>query len=1163
MKATRSICELGSGTVTLLDYAAGQIYVSRDEGGVSTYRLCEYETPGTDGQDDEDQVSRRSKADSGPDSLREFPLIVNGNTLGLLSIIRPKHELKLIAEQVEAIKIVAGLAATLIHQKDSPELRSWLNVFARVSAASHGSSSKENIAALLEEITEAALEISKADFVVLYEYFKGGNDVHLPPTISGTPREEEVLTGRGVVAEHLQSILFRLVERPKPLYATAGARDWVRVGLMSEDAAKSERSFFAREGVRSSAGFSLMVEDEPVGMLFLNYRNPHSFGEDFCSRFEQFVDQAALAIGNKRFFLRSRRYSQNLEAVDRIGKRLGSAVTLDIEKIGELLDEETRKEIPTRNFFLCIYDQESQRFSLPYLRDEHDTQETLEPRLKDGLAALVCRLQETLLLTREQQAEIFARGEAELIGKPSAVWLGAPLILRDQVKGAIVVQDFRNKAAFNEGHRQLLSAIAAQAAIAIDNHRLLYRTRLQLEELAALLSLAQDSVKGKLVNTERISEILDKICSFAGGDGSLLLLVDRGASDSLNVAATSSALRRYLRRTFVPGEGVSGKVLRDGQALIENNYPSWPGRVRLFDPPPSRVCAVPLILRGKRIGVLTLSSDSPDDKFCDREVEILQRFAGPVAIAIQNSWDLSFRKALIDAGPYAIVAVDTRGHITEFNAEATKLFQYTFDELRNESVAKLYRGGIVEARRIQAMLKKSSVIRDEETFGTNRAGHKIPVSLSAALLENDEGKAMGSVGILEDLRLRSLRTRTQLLVEALREISDTEELGPIAERVVDSAVTLLYADAGCLLLHDDNEFRVAESFEVDESAPLRLASSPAQMALKDLASAERPAISSPIQDEMGEVLRLRDSSRSSVLIRVQTEQRLLAFLLVESRQEDHFLGDQNLLMVLASQAAVAINRVQLLQYREKTARGLLVAANAIAVGQIATTFIHEARNSLNSMNLVAQGLAEDIEREPNLGKKKDFIDRLTLVQDEVARFGALSQRLQRFTHQGLEPVKQEAYLNPIVERTLLLLESTLRSKRMKSDLRLDPSLNLPSGKGRGNPIRVDEHQVQQVLMNLILNAIGASNKRQPIVIETHNHPDRVEVKIQDYGQGIPADVRKSLFEPFFTTKKDGVGLGLYLSRILIADNHGGSIEIESSAPGKGTTFAVRLPKSSQ
>jgi signal transduction histidine kinase len=254
--------------------------------------------------------------------------------------------------------------------------------------------------------------------------------------------------------------------------------------------------------------------------------------------------------------------------------------------------------------------------------------------------------------------------------------------------------------------------------------------------------------------------------------------------------------------------------------------------------------------------------------------------------------------------------------------------------------------------------------------------------------------------------------------------------------------------------------------------------------------------------------------------------------------------------------------VQLLNDRARTERGLQVSANAIAVGQIATTFLHEAKNSLSGISLTAQSLHEDIERETDLKSKKDYIDRLVAIQAEVDRFDTLSRRLQRFTQQGLTPQKKEVYLNSIVQQTLVLMGSALRSKGLKKEIKLDPILDTPSGrgKGKGHPILADEDQIQQVLMNLILNAVAASGDRRPLVVETRNLSDSVEIKVTDHGTGIQGKIKGNLFKPFFTTKKDGVGLGLFLSRILVEDNHGGSIDV-SSTPGKGATFTVRLPKS--
>jgi signal transduction histidine kinase len=331
--------------------------------------------------------------------------------------------------------------------------------------------------------------------------------------------------------------------------------------------------------------------------------------------------------------------------------------------------------------------------------------------------------------------------------------------------------------------------------------------------------------------------------------------------------------------------------------------------------------------------------------------------------------------------------------------------------------------------------------------------------------------------------------------------------------------------------------------------------------LSRLAAKEPKEIAFLEEPDIGD-LRLLPDARSCVLVPIRTDARMLAFLLIESRATGHFSADQQLLEVLAAQAAVSINRVQLLRDRERTERGLQVSANAIAVGQIATTFLHEAKNSLSGISLTAQSLHEDIEREPDLKAKKDYIDRLVAIQEEVDRFDTLSRRLQRFTQQGLTPQKREVYLNPIVQQTLVLMGSALRSKGMKKEVKLDSTLDAPSGKGKGkgHPIFADEDQIQQVLMNLILNAVAASGERRPLVVETRNFGDHAEIRVTDQGTGIQSEVKGSLFKPFFTTKKDGVGLGLFLSRILVEDNHGGSIDV-SSSPGKGSTFTIRLPKS--
>jgi two-component system NtrC family sensor kinase len=145
-------------------------------------------------------------------------------------------------------------------------------------------------------------------------------------------------------------------------------------------------------------------------------------------------------------------------------------------------------------------------------------------------------------------------------------------------------------------------------------------------------------------------------------------------------------------------------------------------------------------------------------------------------------------------------------------------------------------------------------------------------------------------------------------------------------------------------------------------------------------------------------------------------------------------------------------------------------------------------------------------------------------------------------------------VNQLIERTLLLNTSLLVIANVKSDNRLDA--NLPEVVGT-------EDQLQQVLMNLVSNAVQAMEPGDGGVlrIETKLSQNRnqVLIKVKDNGIGVPEENMPKLFEPFFTTKKKGKGVGLGLSVAYgIIQEHGGSIRVESKV-GEGSTFKVKIP----
>ena len=758
LEGMREATHLRRGSVFLLAYGFDELHLLEVDEGASRPLVRRKVSSGFDA-DSPRRNGPRIK-DERASLLRGGVLVVDkavlagDRQLGEICIVSTLGPITLEPEQEEVLASLISLMTVALerclHQPEWLRLPEWLDTFSEVFAASRIPSSAREVEPFLKAIADNARTISQADFVVLYEYFEETGDVRLPPIIAGPVLQVSVLRKRGVAAEHKRSAVFRLLQQQQPFYGEDAAKDWLAAGLLESG---GEQSFFAREKVVSSAGIPLRVEKEPVGVLFVNYRRVFAFPTGLRKHLERFANQAALAIGNARFFLRAKRYSQDLEVLNRIGRELSSAVTHDIEQIGRLIDEKTQEVISTNNFFLCIYEAQGERYSLPYLRDEFDSRETLEPRLRLGLTGYVCRTRRSLIAPKEKIEQLIADGSAELVGKPAAIWLGAPLIVRDKVIGALVVQDYDDETKFNQEHLKLLESIASQAAIAIDNYRLLREANLRVKELSALLELSQ--AFGTPRQNAMLSSTLDHLCELCGCDGSLLLLVDPGKRNQLKVRAASKDLQEYIDKTILLDEGVSGKVARSREPQIENNYSTWPERCHFFDPPPKRVCAVPLVWKDEVVGVMTLSSNSEVGEFSPREIEILQGFAGPVAIAVQNARVSAFRDALIHGGPDAIIAVDNKGRITEFNEEAAKLFDYpSRHELFGRKVAELYWGGVEEARKIQTLLEQQKKIKDVGVFCRNAKGKKLPIYLAAALLSDENGVAMGSVGILNHMRLR-------------------------------------------------------------------------------------------------------------------------------------------------------------------------------------------------------------------------------------------------------------------------------------------------------------------------------------------------------------------------------------------------------------------------
>jgi PAS domain S-box-containing protein len=230
---------------------------------------------------------------------------------------------------------------------------------------------------------------------------------------------------------------------------------------------------------------------------------------------------------------------------------------------------------------------------------------------------------------------------------------------------------------------------------------------------------------------------------------------------------------------------------------------------------------------------------------------------------------------------------------------------------------------------------------------------------------------------------------------------------------------------------------------------------------------------------------------------------------------------------------------------------LLQAHKMEAIGRLAAGVAHEINNPLAVINEKA-GLIKDILElslnvEQNKGK---FINLLNGIFDNVNRCRTITHRLLGFSRR-LEVSYEILDLNVVVKEVMEFLEKEILYRNIRLELNLREGLP---------KIVSDKGQLQQVLLNIVNNAVDAVEKGGLIEIYTDiKDENTVSVSVRDTGLGIPKEILARIFEPFFTTKEKGKGTGLGLSISYgIVQKLGGTILVQSEV-NKGTTFTVELP----
>ncbi len=239
------------------------------------------------------------------------------------------------------------------------------------------------------------------------------------------------------------------------------------------------------------------------------------------------------------------------------------------------------------------------------------------------------------------------------------------------------------------------------------------------------------------------------------------------------------------------------------------------------------------------------------------------------------------------------------------------------------------------------------------------------------------------------------------------------------------------------------------------------------------------------------------------------------------------------------------------EFEGQQQRNELAHVNRVAaLGELTSSIAHELNQPLAAIrNYASAALRFLSQSEPDLIKAKDALE--GIVRDDRRAAEVISRVRELLRNK--EPLHHPVQMNEVIQEVLAFVRSDVVLEGLTIETELAPELPVALG---------DRVQLQQVLLNLILNAADALNKVGPdlrkIVIKTESEGDGdVKVSVRDLGEGIDEGHREKLFEPFFTSKPNGMGMGLAISQRII-HAHGGSIRAENN-PGGGATFSFTLP----
>lgn len=474
--------------------------------------------------------------------------------------------------------------------------------------------------------------------------------------------------------------------------------------------------------------------------------------------------------------------------------------------------------------------------------------------------------------------------------------------------------------------------------------------------------------------------------------------------------------------------------------------------------------------------------------------------------------------ALLTTAVDGIIVIDAEGIVQVYNPACARLFGYPAAEVIGQNIRMLMPSPYHEEHdRYIACYRSTGQPRiigmGREVTGRRKDGSVFPMYLSVG--EGHQGGQSIFVGIIHDLtrqkEFEQDRDRLAAIVESSHDVIIGKDLRGIVTAWNRGAELTYGYTAAEMIGRPISDLAPAErKGEVDDLIRRVcrgevIAQYDTQRVTKDGRVLDMSLTLSPIRTDKGEVVGISTIGRDTTDLR-QAEGRV----------------------------------------RELTGE-MQHIARLSAMGQLASSLAHELNQPLTAVANYSDATRHMMTTSnPPVDRVVDFLGKIAA---QAERAGQIIRRLRSYVEKT-EVERAPESLSMVVEEAAALATVGAKLDGVSISYDLAPDLT---------PISMDKIQIQQVVVNLVRNAIEAMSgvERRELAIRTSGADDRQEVAIADTGPGLSPEIVENLFKPFTTTKKTGMGIGLSISQSIVGE-HGGRIWAEPN-PGGGTVFRFMLP----